>query len=192
MIPSEQLKIHWSQSISERAFFIFRELKNQRPTSSILTIFNLHEVANWLQLHHLPQFDRSPSQETSLSWHVFFIAGPSGEWPYMKKKIWQQVVSTIPPFLTTSQDHRHQDRVMLWWLIFFIGDAFCCPWGWWWVFEALNVCLELLGMSWFNYLRCREGGGIFKKKSRRKEERWRGVGGALVREMISRSLAPDT
>ena len=36
------------------------------------------------------------------------------------------------------------------------------------------------------------GGGIFKKKSRRKEERWRGVGGALVREVSSRSLAPDT
>jgi len=35
------------------------------------------------------------------------------------------------------------------------------------------------------------GGGIFKKKSRRKEERWRGVGGALVREVSSRSLAHD-
>ena len=33
--------------------------------------------------------------------------------------------------------------------------------------------------------------GIFKKKSRRKEERWRGVGGALVREVSSRSLAHD-
>jgi len=42
------------------------------------------------------------------------------------------------------------------------------------------------------YFRCREGGGIFKKKSRRKEERWRGVGGALVREVSSRSLAHDT
>ena len=186
---SAKLSIHQFLSAP---FSFLSELKNHLPTNSILTNSNLHEVANLGQLHHLPQIDPGALQRASPSWHIFSQARFCGEWPYMKKKIWQQVVSTIPPFLTTSQDHRHQDRVMLWWLIFFIGDAFCCPWGWWWVFEALNVCLEQLGMSWFNYLRCREGGEYFIKKTRRKEERWRGVGGALVREMISRSLAPDT
>ena len=48
-----------------------------------------------------------------------------------------------------------------------------------------NVMIQLFEVS-------RGGGEYFIKKTRRKEERWRGVGGALVREVSSRSLATDT
>ena len=47
-----------------------------------------------------------------------------------------------------------------------------------------NVMIQLFEVS-------RGGGEYFIKKTRRKEERWRGVGGALVREVSSRSLADD-
>jgi hypothetical protein len=60
------------QSISERDRFIFvRKITSpyqyQGQLHTVLTNSNLHEVANWGQLHYLPQIDRGALQRPSPS-----------------------------------------------------------------------------------------------------------------------------
>ena len=150
----------------------------------------------WETLWSFPTNPFVPTKVGRCCWPILMYPPTTGEGIRFAKKNWQHLLRSTSCDSFVFNDVANSLDIRTEW---------CCD-CWFFSLELHFVaqgdggecltCSKYVWSSWecHDSIICgvERGGGIFKKKSRRKEERWRGVGGALVREVSSRSLAPDT
>ena len=149
----------------------------------------------WETLWSFPTNPFVPTKVGRCCWPILMYPPTTGEGFRIAKKNWQHLLCSTSCDSFVINDVANSLDIRTEW---------CCD-CWFFSLELHFVaqgdggeCLTCSKYVWSSW-ECHDsiiwgverGGEYFIKKTRRKEERWRGVGGALVREMISRSLAHD-